>query len=269
MPQNEIAKAITNFYSQVPDVVAISLAGSTASGKSDEQSDLDFYIYSHGFIPLPLRAEIIKTRADHFEVGNTLWESHDAWIERENGKAVEVVFRTIKWVEESFDRVLKRHEASLGYSTGIWHSIKFSQILFDRHGWYEQLQQLAASPYPEQLRRAIIEQNRLAMKGLLVASYVHQIELAISRNDIVSINHRIAALLASYFDIVFAVNRMPHPGEKRQVIFVTEHCTLIPNQIEEDLKKILLPHSDFSSLVSDINTLLDRLDVLLNQEKLI
>lgn len=107
------------------------------------------------------------------------------------------------------------------------------------------------------------------MRGLLVASYVHQIELAILRKDYVSINHRIAALLASYFDIIFAVNRMPHPGEKRQVRFVMEQCTIIPSQMEEDLQKILLPGSDFSNLVSNINKLLDKLDLILVREKLI
>lgn len=236
---------------------------------SDEQSDLDFYVYFQAPIPLTLRAEITKTRADRYEVGNEQFESHDAWIERDSGRAVEVVFRTTESIEKELKRSVEKHEAKLGYSTGLWHSVKTSETLFDRKGWYKSLKELAASPYPEQLRKAIVEMNRLVMRGSLVAPYVRQIELAISRNDLVSINHRIAALLASYFDIIFAVNRMPHPGEKRQVRFVTEHCALVPQHMEEDLRKILVPHTDFSNLVVNINKLLDRLDVLLVQEKLI
>ncbi len=48
-----------------------------------------------------------------------------------------------------------------------------------------------------------------------MSSYRKQIELAIQRHDLVSRQHRVTALLASFFDVWFALERLPHPGEKR------------------------------------------------------
>lgn len=159
MFKNEIARALAKSYADIPDVEAVSIAGSAASGMSDEQSDVDLYIYSHTSVPLPIRKEITKARANQYEVGNELWEPHDAWFERSSGKAVEVVFRTTLMIEDNFNKILKECKASLGYSTGIWHSIKSSQLLFDRNGWYDSIQKLAAGPYPEPLRQAIVSQK--------------------------------------------------------------------------------------------------------------
>ena len=54
-----------------------------------------------------------------------------------------------------------------------------------------------------------------------------------ARGDLVSLNYRVAALLASTFDILFALNRLPHPGEKRLLAFATQHCPLRPAGMAE------------------------------------
>lgn len=66
---------------------------------------------------------------------------------------------------------------------------------------------------PEPLRRNIIAHNHPVLRRI-ITSYFHQIEAAVHRQDVVSIHHRLAALVASYFDVLFALNRVLHPGEK-------------------------------------------------------
>ena len=48
-------------------------------------------------------------------------------------------------------------------------------------------------------------------------AYPKQIIKSVQRNDFVRINHRITEFLASYFDLLFAINGVTHPGEKRLV----------------------------------------------------
>ena len=96
-----------------------------------------------------------------------------------------------------------------------------------------------------------------------MSSYRYQIERALARNDWVSINHRVAALLASYFDILFAVNHLLHPGEKRLVAFVETHCRLAPAGMNSRLHELLAAVAFDQSLLQKLDALLDGLDELL------
>ena len=53
--------------------------------------------------------------------------------------------------------------------------------------------------------------------------------------DRVSLNHRIAALLASYFDVIFALNRVLHPGEKRLIEWAQAHCAHLPIDMADQI----------------------------------
>ena len=66
----------------------------------------------------------------------------------------------------------------------------------------------------------------------------NQIAKALMRNDLVSINHRLAAFLASYFDILFAINEIPHPGEKKLIDIVENQCNIKPENFKENLDKV-------------------------------
>ena len=85
----------------------------------------------------------------------------------------------------------------------------------------------------------------------VMASYDLQIKKAISRGDKISINHRIAAYLASYFDIIFAVNLVFHPGEKRLIQMVNEKCKIIPEDFEKNIE-LLLNQNDIDNTLKDM-----------------
>jgi hypothetical protein len=141
-----------------------------------------------------------------------------------------------------------------------------SEALFDRTGWFRALQVRANAPYPPALKSAIIAKNLPILRSNM-SSYIHQLELAIARKDPVSLNHRATALLASYFDIVFAVNEMPHPGEKRLVQYVEAHCRKRPQQMRLDVEDLLssLPRMDASILKAATNLVVS-LEALLRAE---
>jgi hypothetical protein len=120
--------------------------------------------------------------------------------------------------------------------------------------------------YPEFLRQNIVALNYPVLREI-IPSYAFQIEKAAKRLDLVSINHRIAALFASYFDVLFAVNHRLHPGEKRMVEFAVNNCALLPVNMESDIASILLLNAaDIPDLPNRVGRLLDHLDQMLEKE---
>lgn len=206
--------AIVGCFSPRPEVAAIALGGSRASNLVDAASDYDLYVYLDGELPLDARRELAARFDPQPEIGNAWFGPGDEWADRAAGVSIDLMY----WDRAGFERqlrdVIERHRPSLGYSTAFWRTVRHSTALADRNGWFTRLQDLAATPYPEPLRRAIVAFNHPLLRAT-TSSYRHQIELAIARDDPVSVQHRLTALLASVFDIVFAVNQTLHPGEKR------------------------------------------------------
>ncbi len=84
--------------------------------------------------------------------------------------------------------------------------------------------------------------------------------------------HRLTSLLASYFDILFALNRLPHPGEKGQMTAARQYCSRLPERMEQDIQQLLLASAlpdQWPSLLPTMDTLLDHLDALLETEGLL
>jgi predicted nucleotidyltransferase len=231
-----LARRVAAAYASLPEVEAVALGGSRAAGTHGPDSDVDLYVYAAAPVSLPARAAVAA--GPRSEVGNDFFEPGDEWIDAATGLRVDAMFRDLRWAEGEIDRVLVRCEARLGYSTAIWHNVRTCLPLFDRRGWLVALRARAAAPYPEPLRRAIVARNRPLLAANL-SSYLHQLERACARRDAVAANHRAAAFLASFFDILFAVNRATHPGEKRILEQAAAACPIRPPGLDADVRALL------------------------------
>lgn len=259
----KLARSICREFEKLENVRAVALGGSTSGARTDSASDIDLYVYADGAIPVAKRNTIAELFAVKIETGNTFFEPGDEWQDKRTGIYADIMYRTPRWIEDRLNSILVRHEACTGYTTCFWHNVKTSQILFDRAGWLATLQQRAQCAYPPALRRAIIAKNYPLLKDT-ISSYFRQTEKALRRGDAISVNHRVAAFLASYFDVLFAVNGLTHPGEKKLRDFALTNCSLLPRDFESDFQKLFMPgDSTGATLLSALSGLAENLRPLL------
>ena len=257
----KLAKQLSQIFRSRNETRAVALGGSVASGRAEADSDIDLYVFCDPVIPICFREEIVKAmHVRDAELNLTFWDTGDAWYDPETGIEVDIMYWQPAWIESQLNRVLLHHQAALGYSSCFWYTLQKCQVLHDPASWLKRLKQKAAKPYPATLRDNIIRKTHPVLRKV-IPSYTHQIEKALRRGDFISINHRVAELLASYFDILFAYNRQLHPGEKRLVEQALALCPQTPENMVEDLQRVLncvaKPDTD---LLLAIHELIDQLD---------
>ena len=245
-----ILKEIAYQYSRLECVYAVVQSGSRTSGQSDDMSDYDIYVYSDMEIPLEFRTQLAKMYSNDYEIDNRYFETGDEW-NLKNCNGLDFMFRSTNWIQDCIENVYNKHYASNGYSTCFLHNVATSKILYDKNGWFKQLQDKISCGYPSELRDNIIKRNMMLLKDKKSASYLEQIKLAIKRNDPVSVNHRITAFLASYFDVLFAANEIFHPGEKRLIKYAMQHCKFLPEHFETDLTGLFVAKNDEKIIILD------------------
>lgn len=265
----QLTELIAGEFARFPQVAAIALGGSMGgSQETDNASDIDVYVYTRAEIPLEIRRSIMEKTggASRANIGLNYWGPGDEWYHLPSGIEVDMVYFDTAWMSEQLEQVIYQHRASMGYTTCFWNTFLNSKVLFDPDGWYSAARQKVDTAYPEELRQAIVALNHPVLRGIIPA-YAHQIEKAVNRADLVSVNHRLAALLASYFDILFAVNRQLHPGEKRLVQKTLQKCARLPQNFEGDLSAIFaVSPANLVEMNYCVSQLLDHLDEWLSKE---
>jgi hypothetical protein len=197
------------------------------------------------------------------ELNNTFWETEDDGFLKEGNIAIEIIYRDLDWIDGLLNKTLVKCEADTGYTTCFWGNFVNSIILYDRNGDLNKLKEKYQISYPYKLKQNIIKKNYPLLK-LQIPSYYYQIEKALKREDFISVNHRVAACFASYFDIIFALNEMAHPGEKKILKIMKESNFKVPIDMEINVNNILnYATSKDSAILLEIDSLIGNLDKLL------
>ena len=194
-------------------IEGIMLGGSRANNTHDENSDYDVYVYLNEPIDESVRKSIINPFVSYMEYSNEFWELEDDGILKD-GVDIEFIYRTIEETDQLLDGIVLKHQAWNGYTTCFWDNLLHSKILYDKSGKLNDLVTKYDIAYPKGLKENIITKNFNLLSDKM-PSFYYQLEKAVKRNDLISMNHRLTELLAGYFDILFAMNETLHPGEKR------------------------------------------------------
>lgn len=257
---------LVNEFSRLEQVEGILLAGSHATKTNDKESDYDIYIYATSEIALEVRKEITSKFCGYMELNNTFWEKEDDGVLAKSNIQIEIIYRELDWINGLLNRTLIKCEADIGYTTCFWSNFINSVILYDKKDELNKLQKQYRINYPKQLKENIIKKNYPLLKKQMPA-YYNQIEKALKREDFISINHRIAAFFASYFDIIFAINEVPHPGEKKLLKIIKENNLKIPKDMYKNVQTILkLAAVNSTDILLEISDLVKNLDILLCSE---
>jgi len=239
-------------FSNIPQVEAIALGGSRACGRNDEKSDYDVYVYLSESVEEDVRRNILSRYCKYMEIGNSFWELEDD-VTLKDGIDMDVIYRNMVDFEKMISSVVDTCTSWNGYTTCMWHNLITSKIVYDRNGKLQELQEKYNILYPKKLKENIISNNMKLLSGML-PSFDMQIKKAENRGDLVSVNHRVAEFLASYFDIIFALNEMTHPGEKRMQSICSKECKILPDNFDENLDKLFegMFRQSISPVISDM-----------------
>lgn len=227
---------IVKEFSELPQVEAIALGGSRATGQFDDSSDYDLYIYVSTLPETEARRNILEKHCSITEIGNAFWETEDDCV-LNNGINLDIIYRSPCDFAALLEKVFDKTEIANNYNTCLLYNLQTCKILFDRNDWLAALQRRYTKPYPETLKKAIVKRQLLLLCDALPA-LDKQLLKACERQDKVAVIHRAAEFAASYFDLIFALNGQFHTGEKRLIAICKEKCRLLPDDFEENLDEL-------------------------------
>jgi hypothetical protein len=246
----------------LPGFVAISLGGSAGSGLADQASDVDLHVYWRA--PLagpPERAERMARIADagSVEVNILSWGLEDHC--RVDGRLVELIYVGLDELRAEVGRAYGEGLISEGYTTALLYSVAHGRALYDSTGELGALRERLLDGYPEPTRKLLLRHH-----PALLPIYLGHLRLAQARGDLLSVQQRRYTLQMIFFNLLFALNRLYHPGEKRLLLH-TERCTLRPERCAERWTQAARLAADAPALAEVLGGLVEDLCRLIEEAR--
>lgn len=243
--------AVADALMTLPGVRAVAIGGSRASGLADAASDTDVYALVTGAVPAPAdRAEVLRGTADDGRV-----EAQDAFGPEDHlvvgGRLTEVVYLRAEALAAQVDAATGEGLMSEGFTTCFLHTIATCVPVADDGSLASLRSRLAT--YPEPTRRRILAETPQVLRACL-----EQLARARQRGDVLMTAHRRASVQALWFNMLFALNRAYHPGEKR----LLEHAArleVVPADAVERWREAQLLRADDARLPQALAGLADDL----------
>lgn len=208
----------------IPGVIAITLGGSAASGLADDASDVDLHVYWRAPLAEPQeRADQLAPIADtgSVEVEIMDWGREDHL--KIGGRKVELVYLAFDELLDQAERAYGEGLGAEGYATAFLYSVAQGRLLHDAVGELGRLR-ARLGVYPEATRRRL-----LASHPMLLRTYLGYLKLGQARGDLLSVQHQRYTIQMVFFNVLFALNRLYHPGEKRLLIHAQRCATQPPD----------------------------------------
>ena len=237
----------------IAGVVAVSLGGSLASGLADEASDIDMHVYFRA--PLADTAERHARIAAAADPGTPVREVGDWGLEDHfyvGGRLAELIYVHLDDMRALVERAYGEGIGDEGFATAQLAFVAEGRPLHDREGALAALRARLAV-YPEATRSRL-----LGSHPRLLRSYLGQLRKAQSRGDLLFAQHRRYTLQMVFFNMLFALNRRYHPGEKRLLVH-GERCPLRPARLAERWERIARLPADDTAVADLLQELVDDL----------
>ena len=105
---------LVGLLSELPQVEAIALGGSSASGRTDALSDFDLYVLPNEPVPLEARRDIVRQLGAINDPGHDYNGGGDEWTDLLTGMHFDLMYFGLEFFREQIERPLRYFQPSLG-----------------------------------------------------------------------------------------------------------------------------------------------------------